>query len=94
MDRDQDAIQQLSLALNCDRENITIRQEIDHLLQVQGAATRAGPNLSLSAHHSMFEVLEDDNDDNDDDVADEEDPMGVGPDEISSDDNDDNHMEA
>ena len=39
----------------------------------------------------MFEVLEDDNDDNDDD---EEDPMGVGPDEISSDDNADNHMEA
>lgn len=91
MDRDQEAIQQLSLALNCDRENITIRQEIDHLLQVQGAATRAGPNMSLSAHHSVFEVLEEDDDD---DVADDEDPMGLGPDEISSDDNADNHMEA
>ena len=93
LDRDQVAIQQLSLALNCDRENITIRQEIDHLLQAQGAATREGPNLSLSAHHSMFEVLEEDDND-DDDVADDEDPMGVGPDEISGDDNADNQMEA
>lgn len=91
MDRDQEAIQQLSLALNCDRENITIRQEIDRLLQVQGAATRGVPDLSLSAHHGAFEALEEDEDDN---VADDEDPMGVGPDDVSSDDNADNDMEA
>ena len=90
MDRDQEAIQQLSLALNCDRENITIRQEIDRLLQLQGAATRGAADLSLSAHHSVFEALEED----DDNVADDEDPMGVGPDDVSSDDNADNDMEA
>ena len=60
MERPQDAIQYFSWALNCDPTNTHIRQEIDSVLQLQGATVRRGPDMSLSGHHSGFQGLEDD----------------------------------
>jgi anaphase-promoting complex subunit 3 len=60
IDRPQDAIQYFSWALNCDPTNTHVRQEIDSVLQLQGATIRRGPDMSLSGHHSGFQGLEDD----------------------------------